>query len=90
MDRQEEMKRRILRISLAMVVLIGLWSTLLSAEVVQADMRDLRVEGKKPAEYVAAQSGKSWAVVIGINEYHESRIHRLNGEIFAMRQAGRN
>jgi len=39
----------------------------------QAATRDLRVEGKKPAEYVAAQTGKSWAVVIGINEYEKVR-----------------
>ena len=31
--------------------------------------RDIRIEGKLPAEYVSAQYGRAWAVVIGINEY---------------------
>ncbi len=38
---------------------------------VLADSRGARVEGKPPAEFVAAQTGKSWAVVIGINEYEK-------------------
>jgi len=46
---------------------------LIIASWAQAATRDLRVEGKKPAEYVAAQTGKSWAVVIGINDYEKVR-----------------
>lgn len=41
----------------------------LSPTVSHANTRDLRVDGKKSSEYVAAQTGTSWAVVIGINEY---------------------
>jgi tetratricopeptide (TPR) repeat protein len=39
----------------------------------QADTRGVRVDGKLPADYVAAQTGKSWAVVIGIDEYEHVR-----------------
>lgn len=35
------------------------------------------VDGKSLAEYVAAQTGKSWAVVIGIDEYLDPKIPRL-------------
>ena len=37
-----------------------------------ADQRDLRVEGKKPADFVAERTGKSWTVVIGIYEYEKA------------------
>ena len=40
-----------------------------------ANTRDITVEGKKPAEYVAEKTGQSWAVVIGINAYR--KIERL-------------
>lgn len=42
---------------------------LLSAAPSFADQRGVRVDGKSAAEYLAEQTGKSWAVVIGINEY---------------------
>lgn len=35
----------------------------------RAGTKGVRVDGKAPADYVAAQIGKSWAVVIGIDEY---------------------
>jgi uncharacterized caspase-like protein len=37
-----------------------------------AQTRDLKVEGKKPADFVAEQTGRSWAVVIGIDEYQHA------------------
>jgi len=50
---------------------------LAAAFVVQghAGTRDIRVDGKPPADYVAERTGKSWAVVIGINDYE--RVRRL-------------
>lgn len=54
-------------------VMIGVWTLVVPVSSAWADTRDLRVDGKKPAEYVAAQTGKSWAVVIGINEYDKVR-----------------
>jgi formylglycine-generating enzyme required for sulfatase activity len=45
---------------------------LLMAPLAQASTKDLRVEGKKPAEFVAERLGKSWAVVIGIDEYEKA------------------
>ncbi len=40
-----------------------------------ATLRDIRVEGKAPAEYVALHTGQAWAVVIGIDEYaHAPRL----------------
>lgn len=35
------------------------------------DQRGLKIEDKAPAEYVATQAGKAWAIVIGINEYEK-------------------
>ncbi|TKB76738.1 MAG: hypothetical protein E8D45_05875 [Nitrospira sp.] len=37
-----------------------------------AQTRDLKVDGKQPAEFVAERTGKSWAVVIGIDEYEKA------------------
>ncbi|MBI5410522.1 MAG: SUMF1/EgtB/PvdO family nonheme iron enzyme [Nitrospirae bacterium] len=34
-----------------------------------ADTKGVKVEGKAPADYIAEQVGKSWAVVIGIDDY---------------------
>lgn len=59
------------------MAIVGIGATLLSASVTWADMRDLRVEGKKPVEYVAEQTGQSHAVVIGIDEYRDSKVRRL-------------
>lgn len=33
------------------------------------DIKVTAVDGKTPAEYVAARAGRAWAVVIGIDEY---------------------
>lgn len=33
------------------------------------ELRDINVKGKAPADYVASQIGKDWAVVIGIDDY---------------------
>ena len=54
-----------------MAVLV--WCMIANAVPAQAETRDLRIEGKKPAAYVASQTGKSWAVVIGINDYEKVR-----------------
>ncbi|MBI5411290.1 MAG: hypothetical protein HZA21_04800, partial [Nitrospirae bacterium] len=48
--------------------LLLLTSVLVSTAPAPADQRGVRVEGKTAADYVAEQTGKSWAVVIGINE----------------------
>lgn len=37
-----------------------------------AEKRGVKIEGKDPAAYIGAQYGKSWAVVIGINEYQHN------------------
>jgi formylglycine-generating enzyme required for sulfatase activity len=37
-----------------------------------SEKRGVKIEGKDPAAYVSAQYGKSWAVVIGINEYQHN------------------
>jgi hypothetical protein len=36
-----------------------------------ADQRGVKIEGKAPADYIAAQYAKSWAVVVGIDEYEK-------------------
>ena len=59
---------------LVLLLVIGLNGVAIVPAVL-ADARGVRVEGKKPAEFVAAQTGKSWAVVIGINEYE--KVQRL-------------
>ena len=50
-------------------------SPLWGIPLASADTRDIRVEGKAPEEYVASDLGKSWAVVIGIDDYE--RVRRL-------------
>lgn len=37
-----------------------------------AEKRGVKIEGKDPAAYISASYGKSWAVVIGINEYQHN------------------
>jgi formylglycine-generating enzyme required for sulfatase activity len=37
----------------------------------------VRVDGKDAAQFVAEQTGKSWAVVIGIDEYRDPKVRRL-------------
>jgi len=45
----------------------------------------VKVEGKDPADYIAAQAGKSWAVVIGIDDYeHAPRLHYAVADATAM------
>lgn len=55
------MTRFILLLS-GLVLLIGTSPAL-------AEKRGVQIDGKAPADYIAEQAGKSWAVVIGINEY---------------------
>jgi formylglycine-generating enzyme required for sulfatase activity len=56
------------------LVLVGvllLTSVFLTAASAFADTRGIRVDGKTPADFIAAQTGKSYAVVIGINDYEK-------------------
>ena len=67
---------------------------------VQAESRGVRPEGQKAvpgkslvdnkplAEFVAGQTGKSWAVVIGINEYQDPAIPRLKYAVADARAVG--
>ena len=50
-------------------LLFAMLSFLVWAAPATADTRAVRIEGKTAAEYVAAQTRKDWAVVIGIDEY---------------------
>lgn len=52
----------------AVSLVAGLWA-LTAAPGSTAESRPVKVEGKTPAEYVVAQPGRFWAVVIGIDEY---------------------
>ena len=47
---------------------MGFWPNLIWGE-----LRGISVQGKPPAEYIASQTGRNWAVVIGIDEYREVR-----------------
>jgi len=53
---------------LAGILLFGLWSNPIEAET-KRGIRVTNIDGKSPAEFVAGRSGKSWAVVIGVNAY---------------------
>jgi len=52
----------------AIIVLLCFTAGVVVAPVLGAK-RDLKVEGKAPAEFVAGRSGETWAVVIGIDDY---------------------
>lgn len=47
------------------------------------------VDGKSPAEFVATQTGKSWAVVIGIDNYQDPKIPRLKYAVADARAVGK-
>lgn len=57
-------------LALASVLLVSpsLWSNPGWAET-KRGIRVTNIDGKSPAEFVAGRSGKSWAVVIGVNAY---------------------
>ncbi|TAJ08876.1 MAG: hypothetical protein EPO61_08200 [Nitrospirae bacterium] len=59
--------RRLISFSLlfATCVLVGFAPAL-------AETRGVKIEGKDPAAYISTHYGKSWAVVIGINEYQHN------------------
>lgn len=59
--------RRAMSCSLALAGCI----VLVLATPVSAEKRGVTVEGKAAADYVAAQVGKSWAVVIGVDRYEK-------------------
>ena len=44
---------------------------------VLAEKRGIRVDGKSAEDYVAEQTGKAWAVVIGIDDYQNPKIGNL-------------
>ena len=54
--------------ALAVTVLIGSAALVMVAPAL-GEKRQLTVEGKPPAEYLAGRSGETWALVIGIDEY---------------------
>ncbi len=56
------------RLTIVRLMLTGL-VILLSTPPAHADTKGVRVEGKSPADFIAEQAGKSWAVVIGIDDY---------------------
>ncbi|MBM4133958.1 MAG: caspase family protein [Nitrospira sp.] len=60
-----------------LVLLLSGLILLIGAAPTLAEKRGVTVGGKAPADYVAEQTGKSWAVVIGINEYRDPSIKRL-------------
>jgi formylglycine-generating enzyme required for sulfatase activity len=62
---------------LAVTSLLLLAAVLASVAPAAADKRGIRVGGKSAEDYVAEQTGKSWAVVIGINDYKDPKIRRL-------------
>jgi hypothetical protein len=66
--RRRAMRDRILAITLLAV----LFSFLMTAPA-WAEKKGVRIEGKALADYVAEQIGKSWAVVVGINDYEHVR-----------------
>jgi uncharacterized caspase-like protein len=57
-----------LRLICVVSIVAGLCALTMAASSA-ADLRPVKVEGKTPADYVVAQPGKVWAVVIGIDEY---------------------
>ena len=60
----------------ASVSLLLVMCAFLSPSSVWADKRGVKIEGRNAADYVAEQIGKSWAVLIGIDDYeHAPRLH---------------
>lgn len=57
-----------LMIALSLSLVFGA-STLSAAADAKRGVKVTNIDGKSPAEFVAGRSGKSWAVVIGINAY---------------------
>lgn len=55
-------------LALAGLLLLGFWSSPCGAET-KRGVKVTNIDGKSPAEFVAGRSGKSWAVVVGINAY---------------------
>jgi formylglycine-generating enzyme required for sulfatase activity len=58
------------RLTLVGLLLSGL-VLLVSVSPASAEKRGVRVDGKDPAEYMAQQTGKAYAVVIGIDSYQK-------------------
>ena len=55
---------------LGILILTGVILSLASAAL--AEKRGVKIEGKDPAAYISTLYGKSWAVVIGVNEYQHN------------------
>ena len=58
-----------MRRALAILIPLAALAFLFDSPWTFAEKRSLKIEGKAPAEFVASQGGKAWAVVIGIDEY---------------------
>ncbi|MEW6545204.1 MAG: SUMF1/EgtB/PvdO family nonheme iron enzyme [Nitrospirota bacterium] len=54
------------------LVTVGVVSCVLCSSAL-AETRGVKIDGKAAADYVAGQTGKSWAVVIGIDQYEKVR-----------------
>nr|MBI3612298.1 SUMF1/EgtB/PvdO family nonheme iron enzyme [Nitrospirota bacterium] len=53
------------------IAVVGSMALLLASSAL-AEKRGVTIEGKDPAAYISTHYGKSWAVVIGINEYQHN------------------
>jgi uncharacterized caspase-like protein len=70
--RGEGMTRLIVATLVVLTALtVEMGSTMTGAETTR-DIKVKKIDGKAPAEYVASQIGKSWAVVIGIDGYEKA------------------
>ncbi|TKB74999.1 MAG: caspase family protein, partial [Nitrospira sp.] len=57
-------------VGLGIGLLLGWWSGPVWADQAR-DLKVSRVDGKTPADFIAARTGKSYAVVIGIDDYEK-------------------
>ena len=60
-----------MRPGLLSIAAVGSMALLLASPAL-AEKRGVKIEGKDPAAYISAHAGKSWAVVIGVNEYQHN------------------
>jgi hypothetical protein len=57
---------------LPVVLLVGLVAAMAGSSAL-AEKRGVRIDGKEAVQYAAEQTGQSWAVVIGIDDYKKVR-----------------
>ena len=65
------MERVLTALGIALAVVVFM-SVFLAGSIAYSQTRGVTIEGKNPAQFVKAQSGKAWAVVIGINAYQHA------------------